>query len=535
MSGWRFALSLSDAQVKAAQPPGTSKLIAHHHGGEDRLDDELLLIPRPTKRAEDPLNWPMWRKCGALFALCFYVLVAEYASAVPASVLPAMAYSTQPPTPFAKLTPIMAYNALMIGVSNLFWVPLANAFGRRIILIISSLIMTMAGVWAAKASSLESLFGARAVQGIGMGPCFTLPATIIGEIFFLHQSGRAMAFYVTALAAGPLFGGITGGYIASGIDVTAVWWISTGLSAGTFCIVLLLVPESMFNRPAYTPAVNSSSGNDVHGSNDKEPSAEMIENYIPMAQSHPMPLTFWLALRRTTYQPGFLRELIRPIYTVRLPGVWVPTLQAAALVAGIITMSTVAPQLLALPPYSWHADVGLFNLGGVVALVLALLTNYLVLDYMAKRQANVNSDGFVESESRLALCAPGLFLATTGLLTFGLCAANPGGSAWVGLVVGNGMLTFGLVTVPGITYTYITDSYRSRSGDCFVIVGLVRAVIACVWTFYVGNWIESAGPALTFGIFAIVLGVFSLLTIPLYFYGKRLRIATAKYLDQESH
>jgi MFS family permease len=80
----------------------------------------------------------------------------------------------------------------MIGVSNLFWVPLANAFGRRIVLIIASLVMTMAGVWAAKASSLSSLFGARAVQGVGMGPCFTLPATIIGEVFFLHQSGRAM-------------------------------------------------------------------------------------------------------------------------------------------------------------------------------------------------------------------------------------------------------------------------------------------------------------------------------------------------------
>jgi hypothetical protein len=62
----------------------------------------------PTTRADDPLTWPRWRKISVLLALSFYVFVAEYASAVPGSVLPIMAYTTQPPTPFAKLTPIMA-------------------------------------------------------------------------------------------------------------------------------------------------------------------------------------------------------------------------------------------------------------------------------------------------------------------------------------------------------------------------------------------------------------------------------------------
>ncbi|KAL4863665.1 hypothetical protein BDV12DRAFT_189503 [Aspergillus spectabilis] len=529
MSGWRFAFSLSKAEVKAAAPPGTSKLVGHHRDFEERRDDSLILIPTPTRRAEDPLNWATWRKIGVLFALCFYVLVAEYASAVPASVLPNMAYATQPPTPFAKLTPIMAYNVLLIGLSNFFWVPLANTFGRRIVLIAATLIMTFSGVWAAKATSLNSLLGARALQGVGMGPSFTLPATVIGEVFFLHQSGRAMAFYVAALGAGPLAGGITGGYIASGAGVTAVWWICTGLSAGVFCVILLLVPETLFDRTPYLEEETRLARSETRESRDKETRAETIEQSIPMPEDRLMSLTFWQALRFGTYQTGFLRELIKPIYTVCLPGVWVATLQVATLVAGVVTMSIVGPQMLAVPPYNWGANVGLFNLGGVVAMLLALITNYLILDYVVKRQANRQSDGFVESESRLPLCAPGFILATVGLVVFGLCAAHDGGSAWAGLVVGNGMLTFGLVMVPGIAYTYIVDSYRSISGECFVLVGVVRAVISCVWTFYVGNWVESVGPALTFGIFAAVLGVFASLTIPLFVYGKRLRIATQKY------
>ncbi|KAF3384693.1 Protein HOL1 [Penicillium rolfsii] len=528
MSGWRFAFSLSKAELKAAYT--SRNLKAHqHHDFEEQRDNSLILIPSPIKRAEDPLNWATWRKIGILCALCFYVFVAEYASAVPASVLPIMAYETQPPTPFAKLTPIMAYNVLLIGLSNFFWVPLANTFGRRIVLIAATLIMTFGGVWAGKSTSLNSLLGARALQGIGMGPSFTLPATIIGEVFFMHQSGRAMALYAAALGAGPLVGGITGGYIASGAGVAAVRWISTGLSAGVFCAALLLVPETLFDRTRYLEEERNLARSETQSSRDKETRAEHIDQCVPVLERRPMSLTLWQALRFGTYREGFMRELIKPIYTVRLPGVWVATLQAAILVAGVITMSTVGPQILASPPYNWGANVGLFNLGGVVAMILALIANYLILDYLVKRQANRQFDGFVESESRLPLCAPGLILAIAGLVGFGECAAHTGGSAWAGLVVGNGMLTFGLVMVPGIVYTYIVDSYRSISGECFVLVGVTRAVIGCIWTFYVGDWVESIGLAATFGIFAGILGAVASLSIPLFFFGKKLRIATEKY------
>ena len=62
---------------------------------------------------------------------------------------------------------------------------------------------------------------------------------------------------------------------------------------------------------------------------------------------------------------------------------------------------------------------------------------------------------------------------------------------------------------------------------------IARAVVSFAWTFFVGNWVQSAGPALPFGIFGMIMGVFSLLTIPLWLYGKRMRIATAGYLPKD--
>jgi hypothetical protein len=59
---------------------------------------------------------------------------------------------------------------------------------------------------------------------------------------------------------------------------------------------------------------------------------------------------------------------------------------------------------------------------------------------------------------------------------------------------------------------------------------IVRSVIAFAWTFFISDWVISAGPALPFGIFGMIMGIFGVLAVPLYVVGKRMRIATAKYL-----
>ena len=43
----------------------------------------------------------------------------------------------------------------------------------------------------------------------------SLPSQIVGEVFFVHERGRAMAVYTALLASGPFVGGITGSYIAA--------------------------------------------------------------------------------------------------------------------------------------------------------------------------------------------------------------------------------------------------------------------------------------------------------------------------------
>lgn len=72
----------------------------------------------------------------------------------------------------------------------------------------------------------------------------------------------------------------------------------------------------------------------------------------------------------------------------------------------------------------------------------------------------------------------------------------------------------------------LIECYPLAANDCFVMVTCLRAIIGFAWTFFVGTWVDANGAAEPFGIFGMLMGIFGLLTIPIYFYGKRIRIAT---------
>jgi hypothetical protein len=64
------------------------------------------------------------------------------------------------------------------------------------------------------------------------------------------------------------------------------------------------------------------------------------------------------------------------------------------------------------------------------------------------------------------------------------------------------------------------------------MVTILRSIIAFAWIFFVSDWVQTRGGAEPFGIFGMLMGLFSLLTIPLWIYGKRLRIATASMVER---
>jgi hypothetical protein len=62
------------------------------------------------------------------------------------------------------------------------------------------------------------------------------------------------------------------------------------------------------------------------------------------------------------------------------------------------------------------------------------------------------------------------------------------------------------------------------------MICILRGLIPFAWTFFVAQWVEKDGFLIPFGGFTAIMGGFSLLIIPIMCGGKRMRIATARYV-----
>jgi predicted MFS family arabinose efflux permease len=47
-------------------------------------------------------------------------------------------------------------------------------------------------IWGALAKSYSSLLAARLCMGLAAGPAETVAPDVVGEVFFIHERGRAM-------------------------------------------------------------------------------------------------------------------------------------------------------------------------------------------------------------------------------------------------------------------------------------------------------------------------------------------------------
>ena len=62
------------------------------------------------------------------------------------------------------------------------------------------------------------------------------------------------------------------------------------------------------------------------------------------------------------------------------------------------------------------------------------------------------------------------------------------------------------------------------------MICILRGLIPFAWTFFVFQWVQQEGYLIPFGGFTAVMGVFALLILPVIYWGKRMRIATARYV-----
>jgi benzoate transport len=145
----------------------------------------------------------------------------------------------------SELGALFSAALLGMGVGSFVIAPLADRFGRRPIIILGLIVVTLGMFTAAAAGSIQHMLAARLVTGLGVGCLLPSLNTLVAEV----TSEQRKALAVPLAAAGYPIGAMLGGLASIGLIANFGWrsvFVAGGmLSTTALFLVLAFVPESI--------------------------------------------------------------------------------------------------------------------------------------------------------------------------------------------------------------------------------------------------------------------------------------------------
>ncbi|RDA91443.1 hypothetical protein CP533_6259 [Ophiocordyceps camponoti-saundersi (nom. inval.)] len=609
-------------------------------------DGAIILEPQPDDSANDPLNWPSWRRDTALLSLGFYCMIGGGITPLIAAGFTDVAADFHVDVEIVSLT--TGLYMMGLGLGSVLASPTAILFGKRPVYLASAIVFIVTCLWAAWSPTFSSLLAARVFQGVAISPVECLPSATIAEIFFLHERAYRIGIYTLLLLGGKNLIPLVSAAIISRFGWRWVFWIVAIVVGFGFVLLFLFVPETFWDRTptrrpstrgsllrrlssrfgahkADTPSVAearavtrpSSPGaaarqSELHvgfspdirgpaegGSGVQSPktpdwivpppstttttttttradetvktpglppaspythgsppgSALNVEyaargpnldtEKIPASalKAPPKVQTYTYNLRRQPAQTfvqqlkpfhgrlnndKWLKVMLRPFVLYAYP----PVLWSAAVYSCSIGWLIVISETMAII----YRDPSIYNftalqtglvyispfVGGILGTGVAGKVSDIIVRAMSRRNG-----GLYEPEFRLVMVIPVLMTTCIGLMGFGWSAQEK--DPWIVPTIFFGVLSFGCSLGSTTSITYCVDSYRQYAGEALVTLNFSKNIFhGLIFSLFVANWMAKDGPRTVY----IWLGVIQLLvlltTVPMYIYGKRARMWTAR-------
>ena len=163
-------------------------------------DGKIILEPQPEDSANDPLNWPAWRRDLALLSMGLFCMVGGGTTPLLAAGFGDVAGDYGVSVATVSLTTGL-YMAGM-GVGSIIFSPTAILWGKRPVYLFGAVLFIATSIWCALSPNFTSLVLARIFQGIAVSPVECLPSATIAEIFFLHERAFRIGIYTLLLLGG---------------------------------------------------------------------------------------------------------------------------------------------------------------------------------------------------------------------------------------------------------------------------------------------------------------------------------------------
>ena len=112
------------------------------------------------------------------------------------------------------------------AIQNFVWVPLGLYFGTRPTFLLAAMLVVASTVWSAVAQSWTSLVVSRIICGFAASCGEALLATVVKDLFFLHERGWWMGVYMFFFQSVIYIGLLCSGFIITSLGWRWHFWVN---------------------------------------------------------------------------------------------------------------------------------------------------------------------------------------------------------------------------------------------------------------------------------------------------------------------
>jgi hypothetical protein len=221
------------------------------------------------------------------------------------------------------------------------------------------------------------------------------------------------------------------------------------------------------------------------------------------------------------------RVLVRPLILLSYPAVVWSAVVYSCSVGWLIVISESIAVIYREGNYNFNAlQTGLVYIspfvGGILGSAVAGRVSDAIVQAMARRNG-----GLYEPEYRLVMAIPIAITTVLGLMGFGWSAQV--GNHWMVPTAFFGIISFGCTMGSTTSITFCVDSYRQYAGEALVTLNFSKNILhGLVFSLFVTGWLADDGPKMVYIWIGIIQLILLLFTIPMYMFGKRLRMWTVR-------
>ena len=160
--------------------------------------------------------------------------------------LPAIRKEYGAPISIVQLT--LTVLVLSFGLSQLFWGPAADRFGRRPVMLAGLVAYGGGALLGAVAPTIDVLIFARIVQGIGQAACMVCARALVRDLYQPQQGTHVMAQAMSLLSPATMSIPVIGALLSQYLGWRATLLAMTLFALVTLTLVLLRIPETVPER-----------------------------------------------------------------------------------------------------------------------------------------------------------------------------------------------------------------------------------------------------------------------------------------------